>query len=358
MHGPNPMLPRKGAYKLAATLAGILTLCVSLSLPASAAQQASKTQTSSISKPKNTSATKNASQSARKPTPKATPKAATIRAAKGASAAPAFSRARPVAGLKLESAAIIVVDENTGMPMLEKNANKARPVASITKLMTAMVILDAKQSLNERIQIVGADVDRVKYSSSRLAVGTTLTRKQMLKLALMSSENRAAHSLGRTYPGGMPAFIKAMNRKARALGMKTARFVDPTGLDARNVASPADLALLVSAAADYPAIREYSTAGQAQVAVARAKQTYHNTNPLTQQSNWDIEVSKTGYIQEAGRCLVMQAVINGRPTLIVLMDGQRNASRVLDSLAVRRWLEKHDQKRTLKAADLLFNDIV
>lgn len=353
MFGSPSWLPRAAALKKNALTAAALAMTLSLAAPALAAPAKFKAQVSAPGKAKVGASRKVTSLKA----PPTKPRRASKPGARAARA-PVINYASRVGGVLLESDAIMVIDERTGTPLLEKNAGIARPIASITKLMTAMVVLDAGQPMAERIDVRDEDVDRVKFSSSRLAVGTTLSREKMLHLALMSSENRAAHSLGRTFPGGMPAFLDAMNAKARALGMTSARFVDPTGLDARNVASPKDLAKMVAAASKYEAIRQFSTDGQIQLAVARNQQVFRNTNPLVQQSSWDIGVSKTGYIREAGRCLVMQAVINGRKTLIVLMDGQRRESRIQDSMAVRQWLEQTDQRTTLKAADLMLNDTV
>lgn len=245
--------------------------------------------------------------------------------------------------LNLESGAVYVQDLHTGTTLLEKNASAARPIASISKLMTAMVVLDAHQSMDELLVVDEADVDRVKFSSSRLAVGTQLPRKEMMRLALMSSENRAAHALARHYPGGVTRFVSAMNRKARELGLRTAQFFDPTGLDPRNVASPEDLAGLVAASARYPAIRTFSTDDEKTLPVANKTQVFRNTNPFIRNGLLDVVVQKTGYISEAGRCVVMQALINNRPTLIVLLDAQRKEARVQDTLAIKRWLEKKAQ---------------
>lgn len=350
MFGHQPRLPRVGAIKTSALSVLVLFMAMALDAPAHAAPAKSKMQISSAQKQK-------AGATRKKQSPAVSKNAKRV-AKTARPSTPTMRYASRVGDLMLESDAIMVMDQRTGMPLLEKNSGHARPIASITKLMTAMVVLDAGLAMDEHIQIADADVDRVKFSSSRLAVGSTLSRQEMLHLALMASENRAAHSLARTYPGGMTAFLAAMNRKARQLGMTSAQFFDPTGLDARNVASPKDLARMVSAAADYAKIREFSTDGQMQVALARHQQVFRNTNPLVQRDSWDIGVSKTGYIREAGRCLVMQAMINGRETLIVLMDGQRRESRILDSVAVRQWLEKTDQRTTLKAADLMHNNAV
>lgn len=255
---------------------------------------------------------------------------------------------------KLRSQAAFVLDMDSGMPLLSKHGNEKRPIASITKLMTAMVVLDAKLPLSEKIRITDADVDRVKFSSSRLAVGTELTRERMLQLALMSSENRAAHALGRTYPGGLGAFVQAMNAKAKALGLRNTRFQDPTGLDPDNVASPRDLAHLVASASRYEQIREFSTDDAEVVRLRQQEKAFRNTNALVRQGDWDISVSKTGYIQEAGRCLVMQVSVNNRQTLIVLLNSQDTSARTMDSLAIKRWLEQRDTQSALKAVDVLF----
>lgn len=252
----------------------------------------------------------------------------------------------------LGSGALLVMDQTSGTKLLEKNAAAARPIASITKLMTAMVLLDARPNMNEVLTVEDSDVDRLRHSASRLQVGTQLPRKEMLRLALMSSENRAAHALGRTYPGGLPAFVAAMNRKAHALGMTSAHFVDPTGLRAENMASPKDLAKMVAAAAMYPVIKAYTTSEQATIPVARREQVFRNTNPLVRQGRWDIALSKTGYIEEAGRCLVMKAFIRSRPTVIVLLDGPGKNTRVQDAINIKQWLEKQPGLQASRATDL------
>lgn len=278
----------------------------------------------------------------RKASRNATPAHRKHASARKAAARPTAKLTRPAQGLRMESEALLILDQQTGTTLLEKNAEIPRPIASITKLMTAMVVLDAHLDMAEELGVNEADVDRVKHSSSRLAVGTRLTRREMLHLALMSSENRAAHALARTYPGGLAAFTQAMNRKARSLGMPSARFFDPTGLDPRNVASPSDLAKLVSAAGGYPLIRKLSTDSETEVQTARQAHIFRNTNPLVRNDRWNILLSKTGYIREAGRCLVMLAQINGRATAIVLMDSQHSRERLQDAQTVRRWLERQD----------------
>lgn len=239
----------------------------------------------------------------------------------------------------LRSEAFLVQDAETGRTLMARNAQVPRPIASISKLMTAMIVLDSGLPMEDLVAVTEADVDRYKNSSSRLAVGTLLPRKELLRLALMSSENRAAHALARTFPGGVPAFVGAMNRKASSLKLPSARFVDPTGLRPGNVASPQDLAKLVSTAAQYPLIRRFSTYMEKSLPVSRGEQLFRNTNPLVRGASWDIAISKTGYTREAGRCLVMQAVINSRKMLIVLLDSASSSTRLGDALTIKRWLE-------------------
>ncbi|MDD2948125.1 MAG: D-alanyl-D-alanine endopeptidase [Rugosibacter sp.] len=242
-------------------------------------------------------------------------------------------------GLALQSSAVLVQDQRTGEILYEKNAQAILPIASITKLMMAMVALDIKPDLQEPLTIGYEDVDRLKGTHSRLVVGASLTREEMLRLALMSSENRAASALSRHYPGGQPAFIAAMNAKARALGLTDTRFFDPTGLTPLNVSSPRDLVKMVDAAHHYPLIREFTTTAEDQVFVAGRPQQFHNTNALVKNADWQIGLSKTGYISEAGRCLVMQAWINSKPTIIVLLDSIGKMTRVGDANRIKRWVE-------------------
>lgn len=241
---------------------------------------------------------------------------------------------------RLASDAVLVQDVATGAALLAKDPQTARPIASISKLMTAMVVLDAHQSLTEKIRVTEEDVDRLKFSSSKLDVGTELSRSEMLRLTLMASENRAAHALARTYPGGVPAFVAAMNKKAKALGLHATFFGDPTGLNPKNVASPEDLARLVQEASTYQLIRRYSTEVERKVDVVRAKKIFHNTNPLVRHGLLDVVLQKTGYITEAGRCVVMQAFINHRPTRIVLLNAEHSDARLQDALTIKRWLER------------------
>jgi len=239
----------------------------------------------------------------------------------------------------LHSAVALAVDAETGEILFEKNANAVLPIASISKLMTAMVVLDADQPLDERLTITTADIDTEKFTRSRLSPGTVLTRDAMLQLALMASENRAANALGRHYPGGLDAFVARMNEKARELGMETTWFVEPTGLSSRNVSSALDLARLVHAASEYPLIRSYSTADSLTVSSRARPVSFHNTNRLLARDDWEIGVQKTGYISEAGNCLVMQARVEGRPVVLVFLDATGKLSRFGDARRLRTWLE-------------------
>ena len=241
--------------------------------------------------------------------------------------------------LALQSLAVLVQDQTTGAILFEKNSNSVLPIASITKLMTAMVVLDAKPDLTETLAIGEEDVDMLKGTRSRLKVGTHLAREEMLRLALMSSENRAASALSRHYPGGREAFVAAMNQKAQALGLVDTRFRDPTGLTAANVSSPRDLAKMVDAAHQYPLIREFSTTSEGEFNVAGRPQQFHNTNTLVKNRTWEIGLSKTGYINEAGKCLVMQAWLNNKPTIIVLLDSSGKMTRIGDANRIKRWVE-------------------
>ena len=241
--------------------------------------------------------------------------------------------------LALQSSAALVLDQTTGAVLFEKNPNAVLPIASITKLMTAMVVLDAKPDLTETLAINEDDVDLLKGTRSRLKVGTHLAREEMLRLALMSSENRAAAALSRNYPGGREAFIAAMNQKAQALGLADTRFQDPTGLTAANVSSPRDLAKMVDAAHQYPLIREFSTTSEGEFSIAGRTQQFRNTNTLVKNPTWEIGLSKTGYINEAGKCLVMQAWLNNKPTIIVLLDSWGKMTRIGDANRIKRWVE-------------------
>lgn len=242
--------------------------------------------------------------------------------------------------LALQSSVAFVVDARSGEVLLGKNPSAVLPIASITKLMTAMVVLDAGLPLGDRLQIGREDIDRMRHTGSRLHPGARLTRGELLQLALMASENRAANALGRHYPGGMPAFVAAMNAKARSLGMQDSRFVEPTGLSSANVASARDLARLVRAAAAYPVIRQYSTARSMTVKPAQEALGFYNTNRLISTAGWAIGLQKTGFISEAGNCLVMLATIDGRPTIVVLLDAAGKLARFDDAQRIRGWLVK------------------
>ena len=266
--------------------------------------------------------------------------------------------------LPLHSSAALIVDANTGKVLYEKNSKQVRSIASITKLMAAMVILDAKPNMNQVLTIQSADIDRLKGSSSRLPVGTKMTREKMLHLGLMSSENRAIHAMARNYPGGLNAFIRAMNAKAKSLGMNDTVFYDPTGLDPRNRSTPQDLVKMVQAAHKYEKIRYYSTHNNASTQVrATVKKTqrvkkgkkvrkvtkrvtqirqvnYRNSNKLIRNGDWDISLQKTGYIREAGRCMVVYANVDNRPVIMVLMNSGNSNQRTNDAYTMRSWLQQ------------------
>ncbi|WP_454691553.1 D-alanyl-D-alanine endopeptidase [Achromobacter aloeverae] len=240
----------------------------------------------------------------------------------------------------LRSSVAYVQDLATSTVLFSKNEDTVRPIASISKLMTALVVVDANQPMDEMLEVTDDDIDRLRHAASRLPVGTRLSRADMLHVALMSSENRAAHALGRYYPGGMPAFVRAMNEKARELGMLDTHFVEPTGLSSENVSSPRDLVRLLRAASQRPLIHRYTTDTEYDVEMRKGRtQTFHNTNALVRNADWDIKVSKTGYINEAGECLVMLARINGRDLAIVLLDSQGKYSRVADAVRIRKFVQ-------------------
>jgi len=245
--------------------------------------------------------------------------------------------------LKLKSAAVLVLDQY-GKEVYSKHVGEPRPIASITKLMTAMVVLDSDLDLQEKIAITKDDRDLIQLTGSRLKYGAALTRKQMLQLALMSSENRAANALARTWPQGKAAFVAAMNKKARTLGMHASHFNDPAGLDPGNVASAHDTALMVRAAMSYPLIRNATTTRSARVRPYkdRGELRFNNTNRLLKNKTWDIQLSKTGYLNESGRCLVMQAEIDDQPLTIVLLNSYGKLTPFGDSNRIRKWIESGD----------------
>ncbi|MBB3637258.1 MULTISPECIES: serine hydrolase [Variovorax] len=241
--------------------------------------------------------------------------------------------------LDLKSSVALVIDQDTHEVLLSKNDHAVLPIASLTKLMTGLLISEAHLPNDELITITQDDVDTEKRSSSRLTVGTTLSRGELLHLALMSSENRAAHALGRTYPGGLATFVSIMNAKAKMLGMKDTRYVEPTGLSSRNQSSAQDLALLVNAAYADATVRSLSTSPEYQVEVGNRVLQFNTTNRLVKSPDWEIGVQKTGYISEAGQCLVMQARVAGRKLIMVFLDSAGKFSRIADAERVRRWVE-------------------
>lgn len=243
--------------------------------------------------------------------------------------------------LDLKSYAALVMDQSTSEVLFEKNAQLALPIASITKLMTSLIVVESNQNMDELLTVTEEDIDREKHTYSRLRIGSQLTRANMLHIALMSSENRAASALGRHYPGGLPAFVAAMNAKAASLDMRNTRFVEPTGLSSHNVSSARDLAKLVMAASQHPIIRYYSTDSQYAVDPGGATLRYKNSNLLVANPEWEINLQKTGYISEAGRCLVMQATIDGRPIIMIFLDSKGKLSRLADAGRVRKWLESN-----------------
>lgn len=241
--------------------------------------------------------------------------------------------------LNLKSSVALVVDQETNEVLLRKNAEAVLPIASLTKLMTGLIISEANLPMDEMITVTKDDIDTEKGSRSRLQVGAKLSRGELLHLALMSSENRAAHALGRTYPGGLDAFVALMNTKAQDMGMEHTHFVEPTGLSSKNQSSAQDLVKLVDLASSQPLLRELSTSPQHQVAVGKQKLQYNNTNRLVKSDRWDIGLQKTGYISEAGQCLVMQTKVAGRQIIMVFLDSVGKLSRLGDAERVRRWVE-------------------
>nr|WP_107825682.1 serine hydrolase [Neisseria sicca] len=243
-----------------------------------------------------------------------------------------------MAGPLLTSQAALIFNNKTGEILYQKNADRVMPIASISKLMSAMVVLDARLDMNERITITADEIDRLKGTGSRLAVGTTLTRGELLHLSLMSSENRATHALGRTYPGGMSAFVSAMNAKAQSLGMYSSRFYEPTGLNFQNVSTANDLNRMVAAASKYPLINKNSTSNYGSVWTANGRQNYKNSNALVREGSWNIELQKTGYIREAGRSMVVKANVQNQPITIVLLNSPTSTTRVNDARKIESWM--------------------
>lgn len=245
----------------------------------------------------------------------------------------------PAAAPDVRSRSVLVWDRADGRELFARDADQSVPIASITKLMTALVVLDARQPMDERLKVTNEDRIHGRGAASRLPVGAVLSRADLMRLALMSSENRAAHALGRNYPGGEAAFLRAMNAKAAQLGMTRTRFVDPAGLSSDNVASARDVGRLVMAASQYAQIREFSTAESHAVTLGRRQVEFRNTDSLVRDSGWDVAVQKTGYINEAGKCLALQARILGRDVVIVLLNSWGKYTRVADARRIRKWME-------------------
>lgn len=320
----------------AAVWCGALLLAVSIPLGSAVAKE----RTPTASAKKATTAAKSIKGKSR-----SSARRVTKRVVRAAPARPSYGRIAGLHGtddpLDLKSSVALVMDQETNEVLLSKNPGAVLPIASITKLMTALVVDEAGLPLDEVLTITQDDVDTEKGSHSRLVVGARLTRGEMMHLALMASENRAAHALGRNYPGGLAAFVEAMNAKAQLLGMASTRYVEPTGLSSRNQSSATDLATLVSVASERPLIRELSTSPEHRVSVGRRQLQYRNTNGLVRNPSWDIGLQKTGYIAEAGRCLVMQATMAGRKLIMVFLDSTGKYSRLGDAERVRRWVTEH-----------------
>ena len=251
--------------------------------------------------------------------------------------------------LNLKSSVALVIDQDTQEVLISKNDQAVLPIASLTKLMTGLIVSDANLPMDAMITITQEDVDTEKWSSSRLRVGTSLSRGELLHLALMSSENRAAHALGRTYPGGLVVFTRLMNHKAQLLGMKDTRYVEPTGLSSSNMSSARDLVKLVDAAHQQPLLRELTTSTGHQVSVGNRVLQFNNTNRLVKNPSWDIGLQKTGYISEAGRCLVMQTKVAGRQLIMIFLDSAGKLSRLGDAERVRHWVESAANATVLKS---------
>lgn len=254
---------------------------------------------------------------------------------------PAVNAAPNPAKLEVRSSSALVVDVKTGKTLYQKNATKVRPIASLTKLMTALVVLDAKQNLNQTITVDKNDLDRVKHTHSRIRMGTKVTRRDALHLALMSSENRMASALSRHYPGGRTAFVRAMNNKARALGMRNTHFYDSTGLSTRNVSTAQDLGKLAAAAYRQPLIRQFTQDENREMRFSSPAYSlmFNNTNPLVKNPDWDVRLSKTGFTDEAGRCLVIRAKPDNQELAIVLLNSVGKRTPIGDANRIRKWLK-------------------
>ncbi|AZG09329.1 D-alanyl-D-alanine endopeptidase [Pigmentiphaga sp. H8] len=330
------------ALPAVAPVAHAATTTTSKNAKTKPAKKATASKTRSA-KSKTASTTRHASakttkKRAAKPASRKAVAAASIRHASYAPSSAALEDAD--GNLSLRSSVAFVQDLNSSDVLFAKNEGAVAPIASITKLMTALVVVDAGQPLDEMIEVTTDDIDTHKFTHSRLSVGTRLSRADMLHLALMSSENRAANALGRNYPGGLPAFVQAMNAKAVALGMQDTHYVEPTGLSSENVSSARDLVRLMREGSQRPLIRQYTTDTEYSVEVAGRHQTFRNTNRLVARSDWNIIVSKTGFINEAGRCLVMLANIGGRDMAIVLLDSVGSLTRTADAQRIRQWVQR------------------
>ena len=312
----------------------MLTMCVASDGAAIAAER--KSVVSAQKKQTNSAVLKKVRPS---PAKKAKPSPAARKAPARKTTASTPSAWQETRKLAVQSSSALVIEQNGGASLYQKNADVVAPIASITKLMTAMVELDSSPNLQVPITITEDDVDTLRGSRSRLHVGSAMSLESALLLALMSSENRAANALARHYPGGIGAFVAAMNIKAQALGLRDTHFEDATGLTSNNVSTARDLARMVIAAYRYPLIRELTTTAEATVAVGGREMDYRNTNPLVKSTAWDVGLSKTGYIHEAGKCLVMQARVAERPVVIVLLDSAGKLTRVGDANRIRRWME-------------------
>ena len=322
----------------------IATISLAMPTPSDAAQRSAKKKSHAVSAVKAKAAVKpaRATRNARAVVVRSAPLKRVAAVMRIEPARPSFGQMyglhNTADSLDLKSSVALVMDADTNEVLFSKNPGAVLPIASLTKLMTAVVVAEAKLPLNETLTITDEDVDTEKNSRSRLRVGTSLSREEMLHLALMASENRAAHALGRAYPGGLDAFVAAMNRKAQDLGMKDTRYVEPTGLSSRNQSSARDLATLVRAAQTHPIIREFSTSPEFEVDVGNRPTQFRTTNALVRSPSWDIALQKTGYITEAGRCLVMQASMAGRKLIMVFLDSAGKYSRIGDAERVRRWI--------------------
>ncbi len=348
------------AFTLAVSISGGLNAGAATSQEATKAKRTPQA-TAKPTAPAKSGSRRSAAQSAQSQKVKKIARVGAATAAVALAARPSFGQ---LAGLHqvqdhldLKSSVAFVMDQDTQEVLLSKNEQVVLPIASLTKLMTGLLISESKLPLDDMLTITQDDVDTEKGSSSRLKVGTSLSRGELMHLALMSSENRAASALGRTYPGGMPMFVQLMNAKARQLGMSDTVYVEPTGLSSKNQSSAKDLAMLVNVASQDPMLRDLSTSHGYQVSVGRQVLQYNNTNRLVKNPSWDIGLQKTGYISEAGQCLVMQAQVAGRKLIMVFLDSAGKLSRVADAERVRRWLEttsfKHQVNIQRPAVDFI-----